>query len=60
MFKVIKKEIEWNGKKLSVETGKIARQANGAVILRCGDTVILSTAVAAKKANPETDFFHSQ
>ena len=57
MFKVIKKEIEWNGKKLSVETGKIARQANGAVILRCGDTVILSTAVAAKKANPETDFF---
>ena len=57
MFKVIKKEIEWNGKKLSVETGKIARQSNGAVMLRCGDTVILSTAVAAKKANPETDFF---
>ncbi len=57
MFKVIKKEIDWNGKKLSIETGKIARQANGAVILRCGDTVILSTAVAAKKANPETDFF---
>ena len=57
MFKVIKKEIVWNGKKLSIETGKIARQANGAVILRCGDTVILSTAVAAKKANPETDFF---
>ena len=57
MFKVIKKEIVWNDKKLSIETGKIARQANGAVILRCGDTVILSTAVAAKKANPETDFF---
>ena len=48
--------MEWY-KKLSIETGKIARQANGAVILRCGDTVILSTAVAAKKANPETDFF---
>ncbi len=57
MFKVIKKEIEWNKKKLSIETGKIARQANGAIILKCGDTVILSTAVAAKKANPETDFF---
>mgnify|MGYP001313140346 CR=1 FL=1 len=57
MFKLIKKEIEWNGKKLSIETGKIARQANGAVMLRCGDTVILSTAVATKKANPETDFF---
>jgi polyribonucleotide nucleotidyltransferase len=57
MFNIIKKEIDWNGKKLSIETGKIARQADGAVILRSGDTVILATAVAAKKANPETDFF---
>ncbi len=57
MFKVIKKEISWNGNKLSIETGKIARQANGSIILRCGDTVILATAVAAKKANPDTDFF---
>ena len=57
MFKVIKKEIVWNDKKLSIETGKIARQANGSIILRCGDTVILATAVAAKKANPDTDFF---
>ncbi len=57
MFKVIKKEINWNSNKLSIETGKIARQANGSIILRCGDTVILATAVAAKKANPDTDFF---
>jgi polyribonucleotide nucleotidyltransferase len=57
MFKIVKKEIDWAGKKLSIETGKIARQADGAVILRCGDTVILSTAVASKKANPDTDFF---
>ena len=57
MFKVIKKEIDWNGNKLSIETGKIARQANGSIILRCGDTVILATAVTAKKANPDTDFF---
>ena len=57
MFNVVKKEIEWAGKKLSIETGKIARQADGAVILRAGDTVILATAVAAKKSNPETDFF---
>ena len=57
MFNIVKKEIDWNGKKLSIETGKIARQADGAVILRSGDTVILATAVAAKKANPETDFF---
>ena len=57
MFNIVKKEIDWNGKKLSIETGKIARQADGAVILRSGDTVILATAVAAKKVNPETDFF---
>ena len=57
MFSIVKKEIEWAGKKLSIETGKIARQADGAVILRSGDTIILATAVAAKKSNPETDFF---
>ena len=57
MFKRIKKEITWGGKKLSLETGQIARQANGSIILRSGDTIILATAVAAKKVNPETDFF---
>ena len=57
MFNIVKKEIDWAGKKLSIETGKIARQADGAVILRWGDTVIISTAVASKKANPDTDFF---
>ena len=53
MFKRIKKEIIWGGKKLSLETGQVARQANGSIILRSGDTVILATAVAAKKAKPE-------
>ena len=57
MFNIVKKEIDWCGNKLSIETGKIARQADGAVILKSGDTVILATAVAAKKSNPETDFF---
>ncbi len=57
MFKIVKKEIIWGGKKLSLETGKIARQADGAVILTSGETVILATVVGAKKANPETDFF---
>jgi len=57
MFNIVKKEIDWNGNKLSIETGKIARQADGAVILRSGDTVIMATAVAAKKSNPDTDFF---
>ena len=42
MFKVIKKEIEISGKKLSLETGKIARQADGAIIAQCGETVILA------------------
>ena len=46
MFKVVKKEIEVAGKKISLETGKIARQADGAIIAQCGETVVLATAVA--------------
>lgn len=53
MFTTFKKEIEWGGKTLSVETGKIARQAEGSVIVRYGDTVV-HAAVAAKKETPET------
>lgn len=45
------------GKELVFETGKIARQANGSVILTCGDTVILATACANKTASPDIDFF---
>ena len=57
MFKIFKEEIEIGGKKLSLETGKIARQADGAIIARCGETVVISTVVGAKKVNPETDYF---
>ena len=57
MFKLIKKEIEVAGKKISLETGKIARQADGAIIARCGETVVLATAVGAKKVNPDVDYF---
>ncbi|MDC3054705.1 polyribonucleotide nucleotidyltransferase [Candidatus Pelagibacter sp.] len=57
MFKVIKKEIEVAGKKISLETGKIARQADGAIIAQCGETVVLATAVGAKKVNPDMDYF---
>ena len=57
MFKVFKKEIELNGKKISLETGKIARQADGAIIARCGETVVLATVVGAKKINPDMDYF---
>ncbi len=57
MFKVVKKEIEVSGKKISLETGKIARQADGAIIAQCGETVVLATVVGAKKVNPEMDYF---
>ncbi len=57
MFKVVKKEIEVAGKKISLETGKIARQADGAIIAQCGETVVLATAVGAKKVNPDIDYF---
>ena len=57
MFKVYKKEIEVAGKKISLETGKIARQADGAIIATCGETVVLATVVGAKKVNPEVDYF---
>ena len=48
MFKVVKKEIELGGKKISLETGKIARQADGAIIAQCGETVVLATVVGTK------------
>ena len=57
MFKIIKKEIEVGGKKISLETGKIARQADGAIIAQCGETVVLATTVGAKKVNPDVDYF---
>ena len=57
MFKVVKKEIEVAGTKISLETGKIARQADGAIIAQCGETVVLATAVGAKKVNPDMDYF---
>ena len=57
MFKVYKKEIEVAGKKISLETGKVARQADGAIIAKCGETVVLATVVGAKKVNPDVDYF---
>jgi len=57
MFKIHKQEINLDGKKIILETGKIARQADGAVIATCGETVVIATVVAAKQVNPETDYF---
>lgn len=57
MFNVVKKEIEWNGKTLSLETGKIARQAGGSVLAKYGNTTILCAVTVAAKAAEGADFF---
>ena len=57
MFKINKEEIELEGKKITLETGKIARQADGAIIATCGETVVIATVVGAKKVNEEIDYF---
>ena len=60
MFKQFKEEIDLGGKKLTLETGKIARQADGAIIATLGETVVISTVVGRKKVNPDTDYFPLQ
>jgi polyribonucleotide nucleotidyltransferase len=57
MFKVYRKEMEWAGKKLTLETGRIARQADGAVLATLGGTTVLCTVVGAKSPKPGQDFF---
>ncbi|HXP32084.1 MAG TPA: polyribonucleotide nucleotidyltransferase [Stellaceae bacterium] len=57
MNEVFRKEIQWGGRRLVLETGKIARQADGAVLATYGDTTVLCTAVAMKQAKAGQDFF---
>jgi len=57
MFKEFRKEIEWGGRPLVFETGKIARQADGAVMVTYGETKVLCTAVGQKQARTDIDFF---
>ena len=57
MFTIYKKEFKWGEKTVVLETGKIARQADGAVLVTIGQTTVLCTAVAAKSAKPGQDFF---
>ena len=57
MFNVTKKEMMWGGRKLVLETGRIARQADGAVLATYGETTVLCTAVAEKTERPGVDFF---
>jgi polyribonucleotide nucleotidyltransferase len=57
MFNYFRKELDWGGRKLILETGKMARQADGAVLARYGDTIVLCTAVGVHTTKPGQDFF---
>src|SRR6201991_1512316 len=57
MFNKVTKTFQWGQHQVTLETGEIARQASGAVIVNVEDTVILATVVAAKNAKPGQDFF---
>jgi polyribonucleotide nucleotidyltransferase len=57
MFEVFRKELMWGGRRLVLETGKVARQADGAVMATYGETTVLCTAVAMRQAKPGQDFF---
>lgn len=57
MFDVTKKEMDWGGRKLTLETGRIARQADGAVLATYGETSVLCTVVGESKPREGIDFF---
>jgi polyribonucleotide nucleotidyltransferase len=57
MFNQKQVEIEWGGKTLKLETGRVARQADGAVLATLGETVVLCAVTAAKSVKPGQDFF---
>ncbi len=54
---IIRKELDFGGQRLQLETGRMARQANGAVLVSSGDTVVLVTAVGRREVKPGQDFF---
>ena len=57
MFEITKKSLQWGGKDLTIETGKIARQADGAVVVTYGETQVMATAVGEKENDGANDFF---
>ncbi len=57
MFNIHREEITWGGRPLIIETGKIARQADGCVLVQYGETTVLATATAARQPKPGLDFF---
>ncbi|MGL4371878.1 MAG: polyribonucleotide nucleotidyltransferase, partial [Alphaproteobacteria bacterium] len=56
MFETYRQEMIWGGRKLSLETGKVARQADGAVVVQYGGTTVLCTIVAVPQAREDMDF----
>ena len=56
MFNIHSVEIDWGGRPLKLETGKMARQADGAVLARYGDTMVLATAVSSQIPREGVDF----
>ncbi len=59
MFDIHRVELDWGGRKLVLETGKIARQADGAVVATYGESKVLATVVAAKEPKEGIDFCRS-
>jgi polyribonucleotide nucleotidyltransferase len=57
MFDIKRKTLEWGGRRLTLEAGRMARQADGAVLATYGETMVLATAVFAKTARADQDFF---
>src|ERR1700710_2109995 len=57
MFEIHREELDWAGRKLVLETGRVARQADGAVWATYGETPLLATVVSAKSPKPGVDFF---
>ncbi|HEX4861879.1 MAG TPA: polyribonucleotide nucleotidyltransferase [Rhizomicrobium sp.] len=57
MFNIVREEMEWGGRKLTLETGRVARQADGAVLATYGETVVLATVVGASAPREGVDFF---
>ena len=57
MFSINKVEIDWSGKKLILETRKIARQADSSILATYGGTNVMANVVASKTVNPDIDFF---
>jgi polyribonucleotide nucleotidyltransferase len=57
MFNIHKETFEWGGRELTLETGKIARQADGSVLATYGETVVLATVVGAANPKEGVDFF---